>query len=167
MKPFHSFAFPYFDTILILHSSDRYVFEVLLSFCLPNSHRHTSVFSPIQVSDLPRLYYLSLFYCCNNVAENVIYEAHCYAVFSVAVSSKRFPQHFFFREVLLILPLYKDHVSNPHKMPGEVQLNCFNLHAADSSRRKDKSVQTTYFPEFSKPLIFRRLISTVVHVPHR
>ena len=93
----------------MFYSLDRYAFDVVLSFWIPISHCHTSVFSPIQVPALPRLYYLSLFYCCNNVAENVNYEAHCYAVFSVVDSSKCFPQYFLFREVLLLLPLSKDH----------------------------------------------------------
>ena len=30
----------------------------------------------------PRLYYLSLFYCCKNIAENVNYEAHFFTQFS-------------------------------------------------------------------------------------
>lgn len=75
----------------------------LLASQQPLAH-HTLIFSPMHVNSEPHLCYLSLVYCCNNIAENVNYEARCYAVFSVVFSSNYFPQYLLFTELLLLLP---------------------------------------------------------------
>jgi hypothetical protein len=119
-NPFHSFTFYYFVIILIFY------------FARPPSLR-CSFFLLASQQPLPHISFLSnarascsspilspLFYCCNNIAENVNYEAHCYVIFSVVVSSKYFSQNLLFREILLLLPYYNDHVSKPYKMLGEI-----------------------------------------------